>query len=88
MEAKGKNREMHAEILDRIWAIEDVQGDIYAIEKDFDKAMKRKIEYLDSDAKKQLGINDRIKFNLPNISDVKVLYKDYCWACENGIKCQ
>lgn len=84
MEAKAKGREMHENIQDQIWAIEDVQGDMHVMDKNFEKAMMRKAKVLDAEAKKKLGLAAGPKFNMPNIKDVKSLYKDYCWACENG----
>ena len=86
MEVKGKMRDMREEIVDQRWAIEDVQGGIHERDVAFNQAMKKKLEYLDAEDKRKLGVG-QFRFDLPNISDARKLYKNYCWACEHGKYC-
>lgn len=86
MEAKGLGRDQQEQLMDQMWAIQDVQGEIHERDRAFDAAMDKKQKYLSAEAKKKQGVG-RFKFRLFNLRDNEKLYKNYCWSCENGRKC-
>jgi hypothetical protein len=38
--------------------------------------------------KRKSKVIEPFKFNVPNLSDKKVMMKNNCWACEKGMKCK